>query len=348
MVGTYKSPGCGAPIEFDGKSGEMVCDYCGAHVNVSQMNEETDRYDSVVESLEEDNAEYGDFDAYKCSNCGAEIMTDEHTSATNCSYCGSPAIIKGRLNGTLMPQSVIPFKITEENAKEIFRKWTRKGPLTPSMFRREATIESLKGIYVPFWLYDYNAHINMSARAAKIKRERRGNTEYTHTSNYGVERVMECTYDKIPADASEKMPDSVMDRLEPFNYGELTKFQMPYLSGYSSEKFNYTKDEMNYRAERRARTYVYQECRNSITGYDRVHVTGSHTRLQRKAATYALLPVWYFGYTYKGKQDVFAINGQTGKIVGKLPISKGKAAAWFGGIFAGISTVLFVIGGLLG
>ena len=102
------------------------------------------------------------------------------------------------------------------------------------------------------------------------------------------------------------------------------------------------------RAERRARTYVYQECRNSITGYDRVHVTGSHTRLQRKAATYALLPVWYFGYTYKGKQDVFAINGQTGKIVGKLPISKGKAAAWFGGIFAGISTVLFVIGGLLG
>ncbi|MBQ1192675.1 MAG: hypothetical protein IIX45_00935 [Lachnospiraceae bacterium] len=348
MVGTYKCPGCGAPIEFNGTAGELVCSYCNTHVKVSDMNEAADKYDCVVEDLEKEDAEYGDFDAYKCSNCGAEILTDEHTSATSCSYCGSPAIIKGRLNGQLMPKSLIPFKVNKETAKSEFRKWTKKGMLTPSCFRKEATIDEIKGIYVPFWLYDYNAHVDMAANATKVRKERRGNTEYTHTSHYQVNRSMNCTYEKIPADASEKMPDSIMDRLEPFNYSELTKFEMPYLSGFSSEKYNYTKEEMNYRAESRARSYAFSECRNSIVGYNSVHVVNSNTRLQKLGATYSLLPVWMLNYVYKGKHFFFAINGQTGKIVGSLPISKGKAAAWFGGVFAGVSGILLLLGGILG
>ncbi|MDE6210059.1 MAG: hypothetical protein K2M73_10375 [Lachnospiraceae bacterium] len=348
MVGTYKCPGCGAPIEFNSQAGELVCSYCGTHVDVSKMNSETDKYDCVVEDLEKEDAQYGDFDSYKCSNCGAEILTDENTSATSCSYCGSPAIIKERLRGQLMPKSLIPFKHNREIAKDEFRKWTKKGMLTPACFRKEATIDSIKGIYVPFWLYDYNVHVDMMANATKVRTERKGNTEYTHTSHYQVNRVMDCSFTKIPADASEKMPDSVMDKLEPFNYNELRKFEMPYLSGYSSEKYNYTKEEMNYRAESRARGYAFTECRNSIIGYSSVNVVHSNARLQRLGATYSLLPVWILNYVFKGKQYMFAMNGQTGKIVGELPISKGKAAAWFGGVFAGVSALLLLLGGILG
>lgn len=348
MVGTYKCPSCGAPIEFSSKEGKLACSYCGTQVDVSKMNAETEKYDCVVEDLEKEDAQYGDFDAYKCGNCGAEIMTDEHTSATSCSYCGSPAIIKGRLQGQLMPKAIIPFRYNKDQAKEEFRKWTTKGKLTPSCFKKEATIDSIKGIYVPFWLYDYSTHVDMNARATKVSTRRSGNTEYRTTSYYNVDRSMDCRFEKIPADASEKMPDSIMDKLEPFNYAELTSFQMPYLSGYSSEKFNYSKDEMNYRAESRARSYAFSECRNSIAGYSSVNVLHSHTRLQRLGSTYALLPVWILNYVYQGKQYMFALNGQTGKLVGKLPISKGKAVAWFGGVFASISAILFLIGGFLG
>lgn len=348
MVGTYKCPGCGAPIEFSGQEGKLVCSYCGTKVDVSKMNAETEKYDCVVEDLEKEEAQFGDFDAYKCSNCGAEILTDENTSATTCSYCGSPAIIKERLTGQLMPKSIIPFRYNREQAKDSFRKWTKKGPLTPSCFKREATIDSIKGIYVPFWLYDYAVHVDMNAKATTVSKRRTGNTEYTTTSYYSVDRAMDCRYEKIPADASEKMPDSIMDKLEPFDYKELAKFQMPYLSGYSSEKFNYTKEQMNYRAERRARDYAFRECRDSIVGYDSIQVQRLNTKLQRLGATYALLPVWMLNYVYKGKHYFFALNGQTGKLVGKLPISKGKTAAWFGGIFASVSAVLFLLGGLLG
>lgn len=347
MVGTYKCPGCGAPIEFNSNSGKLVCNYCGTHVDVKQMSEETDKYDCEVEDLEQEEARYGDFDAFKCSNCGAEIITDDNTTATSCSYCGSPAIIKGRLTGQLMPSTVIPFRLDREAAKAKYRDWAKSGVLTPGAFKKEATINEIKGIYVPFWLYDYNCHVNMAANADKVRRERRGDMEYTHTSHFYVTRDMEDKYEKIPADASKKMPDDIMDRLEPFDYNELTKFEMPYLSGYSSEKFNYTKEEMNNRAERRARTYAFQECRDSISGYSSVRVVGSNIRLQRTRADYALLPVWMLNYTYKGKNYFFAINGQTGRIVGKLPSSIGKAVAWFGGIFGAVTLVGMLIGGLL-
>ncbi len=347
MVGTYKCPGCGAPIEFTAGTGKLVCNYCGTHVSVDQMNEETDKFQCEVESLEKEDKQYGDFDAFKCSNCGAEILTDDNTSATNCSYCGSPAILRERLTGQLMPDTVIPFRTNKEDAKNKYRSWIKTGILTPSAFKREATINEIKGIYVPFWLYDFNCHVQMDASAEKVRRERKGDTEYTHTSHYHISRDMKDRYERIPADASEKMPDDIMDKLEPFDYRELTKFEMPYLSGFNSEKFTYTQEEMNIRAERRARQYAYEECVNSISGYASVRVMHSNVNLQRTKAEYSLLPVWMLNYTYKGKNYFFAINGQTGRIVGKLPSSKGRAAALFGGIFAAVSLVGMLIGGLL-
>ncbi len=347
MVNTYKCPGCGAPIEFDGVQGEMVCDYCGKHVNVSEMNTETDSYECDVEDATEDKSEYGSFDSYKCSNCGAEILTDEHTSATMCSYCGSPALIKNRLNGELMPAAVIPFRLNKAMAKEKFASWTRKGMLTPSCFKKEATVNSIEGIYVPFWLYDYDAHVDMTADATRVKRERKGDMEYTHTSHYKILREIEASYDKIPADASARMPDDVMDKLEPFDYNDMTKFEMPYLSGYCSEKYNFTKEEINYRAERRANSYAFKECRDTIKGYSSIKITNSRTRLRRNRAMYTLFPVWMLNYKYKNKDYFFAVNGQTGKIVGKLPLSKKKMALWFFGIFAGMEGIMLLFGGLL-
>lgn len=349
MVGTYKCPGCGAPIEFNSNVGKLACDYCGTEVNVSDLNEETDRYDSVVEEPDvQEEDRYADFEGYKCSNCGAEIMTDEHTSATTCSYCGSPALIQSRLKGQLMPKSVIPFKIDKNKAKEMFKNWTGKGKLTPSCFKREAFIDSIQGIYVPFWLYDYNTHVDMLATCTRVKKERHGDIEKTHTSYYEVRREMDAQYEKIPADASAKMPDDAMELVEPYDYREMVAFQMPYLSGYASEKYNFTKEQLNKRAESRARKYAYSACRESITGYSSVTVTHSSVRMKKNDIVYALLPVWAVNYVYKGKQFFFAINGQTGKIVGKLPVSKAKMAAWFGGVFAGVSTILFILGGILG
>lgn len=348
MVKTYKCPACGAPIEFDGQAGKMVCQYCQTEVEVSEMNQASNLYDEDVVDETPEDKEYCSFDGYKCDSCGAEIVTDEHTSATFCSFCGSPAMIKGRLSGALKPQMVIPFRIQKDGAVAAYKKWTGKGLITPSGFRKQSTIEKITGMYVPFWLYDYNADAHVQAHCTKKRRDRRGDTVYEHTDHFQVGRHVRADFDKIPTDASEKMDDRTMDLLEPYNYGELTAFQMPYLSGYQSEKFSYDSNQLASRAEARVRQYIMTEARGTINGYATVNVVSQNVKMTRRRASYTLLPVWILNYTYRGKMYTFAMNGQTGKIVGKLPKSFGKMAAWFGGIFAGAFGILMLLGGLLG
>lgn len=353
MVQTYKCPGCGAPIEFGAGANELVCQYCGTHVDVNEAEQENEQYKEQYNV--ENEVEYGDdertsFNGYNCQSCGANLIVDEHTTATTCCYCGSSALIQQRLEGVLTPAKIIPFKINKNQAKEQFRKWICTGLFTPSVFKKTATLENIKGIYVPFWLYDYQARSSADAKCTKVRRERRGNVEYTHTDHYMVERDVESGYWKIPADASERMPDDVMDCLEPYSYGEMQDFAMPYLSGFESEKYNYESGDHQVadRVEERVKTYIFQDMKSTITGYSSVNFVRNNITLKRKKAMYTLLPVWMITYRYNGENRIFAINGQTGKQVGSLPNSMQKIFAWFGGITVGMTAILLVLGGLLG
>lgn len=350
MVNTYKCPGCGASLEFQPGKDELVCGYCGTHVKVKDLGEE-DVYQCEVENeTDQSESQRGDFSGYTCQSCGAHLITDESTTATVCCYCGSSALIPERLSGMLKPGGVIPFKIDKSQAKERFRQWLCTGCFTPKEFKNAATLENIRGIYVPFWLYDYDAEARVRAECTKVRHERKGDTEYTHTDYYLVEREAFSSYQKIPADASERMPDDVMDAMEPYNYGELVEFQMPYLSGYESEKYNYESGDeaVAGRAETRVRTYISQDVRETIKGYTTTRFLSNNIRLRRKQALYTLLPVWMITYRYKGENQIFAINGQTGRQVGELPNSMGKMAAWFGGITGCITAVLLILGGLFG
>lgn len=354
---SYVCPNCGAPMEFDSETQKMICSHCNHMMTVEELQE---HYDKIDEAFPEDNegggvyGEFemeernGDFKVYRCQGCGAEILTDEHTAATFCSFCGRPSLMEDRLTGALLPEYVIPFKIKKESAVEIYKKWTKKGLLTPSMLKSRAAIDKITGIYVPFWLFDYNADMKMRARCTNVRRKVSGDYEYIYTDHFVADREVETEYLKIPADASEKMPDDIMDKLEPFMYNELEPFEMPYLSGFYAEKYNYKSDEMASRVENRVRNYIFEAARHTITGYSTVSVTNQHVRLGRKKASYALFPVWILNYTYKGKNYLFALNGQTGKIVADRPISRSKGAAWFSVIMAVSFTILFIAGRLLG
>lgn len=348
MISTYKCKGCGAPIEFDGAHGKLVCEYCGTQMSIEEMSKTGEEYDSTVEDETTGDANIIDVDGYKCQSCGAELITDADTTATVCAFCGSSAVIKGRLEGESMPAKIIPFEITKEKAKEIFGSWCKKGVFTPSMFKNSTFIESMQGIYVPFWLYDYHAGCHIDGEATKSRSHMEGEYRVTKTEHFHVMRDGEALFEKVPADASEKMPDETMDLLEPYNYGNLVDFKMPYLSGFMSEKYTFDSKEMAPRVEKRVRDYIFREVRNSINGYSTVSVRFSNTRLKRKKAMYTLIPVWMLTYRYKGETQILAINGQTGKQVGTLPKSKEKMLGWFGGIFAGVFAVLMLLGGFLG
>lgn len=357
MVKIYKCPGCSADMKFDANAQMLKCEYCETELTVrtAKALEETQKQDAEHEDIDEtiddtgEDSSYGnetaDYVKYKCVTCGAELLTDEHTTATVCSYCGSPNLISERMEGEKTPALLIPFKIDETKAKEIYRTWCKKGFLTPGEFYAQGTLDKISALYVPFWLYDYDADAKISANCTRVRRRVSGNYEYIYTDHFRIYRDVSAQYLKLPADASQKMQDDIMDKLEPFNYDEFKEFSMPYLSGYMAEKYNFTDEELAGRVESRVKNYIVQEGRNTICGYASVNIAGCDVRLSKKSAKYVMLPVWMLSHRYKDKEHVFAINGQTGKLVGKRPVSVGKSILTYVIVMAAVFAVC-MIGGI--
>lgn len=329
-------------MTFDGEKGMLSCAYCGTDLPVEEMEQslEAEEYETLDQTGEESRET---FKVYRCGSCGAQMLTDEYTSATICSFCGAPGLMEDRLTGQHRPDRVLPFQISKEKAVEIFRQWTRKGLLTPGNFSSRNTLEKITGIYVPYWLYDYDTSVTLTAHCTRVRSQRKGDWQYTYTDHFQVFREVDGDFDHVPEDASEKMEDALMERAEPFNYGQMKPFDMPYLSGYLSEKYNYTSEEMAQRAKKRVSDTAFQTAKSTIGGYTGVHITSQRIHLREKAVEYVLLPVWMLNYRYGGKNHQFLINGQSGKMVGTLPVSKGKAAACFGLVSAAAFVLMMVL-----
>ncbi len=347
MASSYVCPGCGAAMEFDSESQKMKCSHCGTTLTVEELdtlNEYSKKQeDEVVGEFNYDD-EKESFVKYKCPSCGAELLTDENTVATFCSFCGTPTLVESRVEDELKPSHLIPFKIKKDEAKKKFLSWAKKGLFTPSDFYSSSTVDKITGMYVPFWLYNYNAETNISCKAERVHHEVRGDYEYVHTDHYMVTRDVEADFNRIPADAAENMPDDVMDKLEPFEYRDLTEFQKPYLSGYYAEKYGYSADDMSERIEKRVKDFIYEAARSTIHGYDSVTVVNRSNRLKRNKAEYVLMPVWLLNYRYKGKEYMFTLNGQTGRIVADRPFSNAKRLGWFAGMTVVLTIIIRIIG----
>lgn len=312
-------------MSFDAESGELSCQSCGSHENIENYPEEL-----KTAAFSEDEA-----NEYHCGNCGAILITTAETAATSCSFCGAGVVIADRVSGLLAPAKVIPFTISKEEAIEAFKKWCRKGLLTPKGFMTADRIKSITGMYVPFWLFDLNSKVQVNATCTKVRTYTKGEYIYTETSYYDAFRDINLDYVKIPVDASEKMHDDLMDRLEPYPYDQLKDFKTPYLAGFIAEKYNYTDEELLPRAKGKIDDYVESYIRSTFSGYQSVNYKNKQIDTRNVNSYYVLLPVWMVSYDFNQAEHVFAMNGQTGKVVGKPPISSGKIAMWFSGIAAG-------------
>lgn len=338
MIIHYKCPNCAGNMSFDADTGTLSCPSCGHQENIEQYPE-----DLITTEFED-----GDTKEYHCENCAAVLITDENTVATKCSFCGSNVVLADRVSGTLAPGKVIPFTVSKEEAIAAFKKWCRNGLLTPRGFASEERLNSITGMYVPFWLYDFNSDIKVRAAGSIIRTYPSGEYIYTETKVFDVERDLHLRYLKIPADASIKMNDELMDRLEPYVYGELEDFKTPYLAGFIAEKYNLTAQELNNRAQKKIQSFIDANINRSLDGYSTTRIKDKNIQTNTVNTYYALLPVWMITEDYEQKEFTFAMNGQTGKVVGKPPISKGKVTAWFGGIFAGTLLIMKTISAVMG
>ncbi len=362
QVTNYKCPACTGPIHFDSASGKMVCDYCDSVFEVSEiedlykdenaaaaLNQEiTDPDDKWELEGSEELAESSGVRAYNCPSCGAELICDETTAATSCPYCGNPTIIPASLAGTLKPDYIIPFALDKEKAKEALREHFKGKKLLPKQFAEENHLDEIKGIYVPFWVFDAESRADAEFSATKVRTWSDSEFDYTETRYYLLERCGRAFFDNIPVDGSKKMSDELMESLEPFDLSQAVDFKTSYLSGYFADKYDVSAETCVETANSRVKKSAMDLLYSTTGGYLSVTKNRGRVRVSNGKAKYVLLPVWILNLSWNGEKFLFAMNGQTGKFIGNLPVD--NKLAWkmrliYGGAIALILTAVeFLLG----
>ena len=337
----YKCPCCGGAIEFNTQVQKMKCPYCDTEFEMDALRELDEVLGGDGDNVEEmkwdthpgQEWQEGDTEGlriYVCKSCGGEIVGDETLAATKCPYCDNPVVLMGQFAGDLKPDYVIPFKLTKEDAKEGLRKHVKGKILLPKMFKDENHIDEIKGVYVPFWLFEADADAKIRYKATKVRTWSDSDYNYTETRHFAAVRAGSVGFERIPVDGSSKIADDLMESIEPFNFGEAVDFQTAYLSGYLADRYDVTAEQSIDRANERVRFSTEQAFRDTVQGYTSVTPESTNIILKNGEAKYALYPVYLLNTTYKGEKYTFAMNGQTGKFVGNLPMDKGAFWKWFG------------------
>lgn len=350
---------CGSALHFDGVSQELVCDHCGSHYSPEEVETRLERqpnptsisgsFANKTDELEKwSNQEESQLTSFSCPSCGAQLLADSTLVASNCPYCGNNMVIESQLQGGLRPDQIIPFHLVKKDAKEMLKQFYKGKPLLPNHFKEENHIDEIKGIYVPFWLYDGSVRGESERMATITHSSFIGDDTYIRTDHYLVRRGGQVNFKRVPADASSKMPDELMDAIEPFDYQDLVPFQMSYLAGYYADRYDIDSQQDSERVDERIRNTSAQLINDEFRFYPMSYPISESYEILPGDVHYVFLPVWLLTTKYNGETYRFALNGQTGKMVSDdLPVDKGKMFMHFIlmalGIFVVLVLFLFIL-----
>ena len=362
-----KCPACTAAMRYDPGLGKMVCDYCGTTVDIKQEApapaeekpaDEAKTSEAAIEGFNfaalNSSAESvgpASLPVYTCVSCGADLIVPAAQATLTCPYCGNNIVLSEKVSGPLRPNGVIPFTIAPDSLPAAVRRYYKDKKLLPRGFFSNASIGEITGVYVPFWVFSGTLSGRMLFSAEKSGTKRRGDYLITETDHYELVRDCGLSFQGIPVDTSGRIDDALMDSLEPFDLRAVQPFDVRYLAGYTAERFDQKKSDIANRAEGRMR----QTAANVIAplagpGYSGVRSSGGSMRADMDAK-YLLFPVYLFDLEFDNKKYPFAVNGQTGKVVGEVPESTATAWRYFlkkTGIVAGTLIAFSVAKYMLG
>ena len=344
---SYKCPNCGAPLRYTTED-KMCCESCGTSFDVEAIQNMLPEDESgkgfdwgdYKKHLHTDETYDAERDVYICRSCGAAIETDSTTAASRCPYCDNEILAKDRLSGGLRPNGVIPFSVDKDQAIRAVKAHFRHKPLLPRSFLATHTLGKIQGIYVPFWLFDADVQGDVDFDGTKVRCYSDKNYDYTETKHFLVQVSGAMRFSRIPVDGSEKMDDDLMDAVAPFDYSGSRPFDAAYLSGFLADRFDEDPDKSLPRASQRMEDGAAGVLRQHADGdYNTLSVKRSRFNLSNTAVQYVLLPVYLLNLEFNKKKYRFAVNGQTGKVVGELPVSKALSRLYFGGIAAAVTAL---------
>ena len=348
-INSYKCPCCGAPLVHSGN--ELHCDSCENTFDLDSIQQMTEGmeeasgqsaydWENYQPRSYEDTSEIN-LANYSCPSCGAEITGDDTLGSTVCPYCGQSTIVKGQFEGTLRPDYIIPFKIDKKAAMAAFEADFKNAPFLPDEFKVKKKIEEMAGVYVPFWMFDCDCDAAITYNAERVTRWSDSNYNYTKTDYFKLFRAGSVGFANIPVDGSKKADDAYMEAVEPFNYEDAVDFNSAYLSGYLADKYDVSVEDSIERANERVKNSTVSAFNDTTGTYLAVHPEHTRVNFSNGKVRYSLLPVWMLNIKYLDKVYQFAINGQTGKVVGEYPVDQNKKWKYFAKV-AGVCYVAAV------
>lgn len=331
-----KCPNCGGTLDFDPIAGDMRCPFCEAHFPIPEKTEEKGKNEAknpgaAAEQNFEDAEFYSNCDwgtqtkTVICKSCGAQSVYDELMLAAECPYCGSNQVMEEKTEKTLAPGGVCTFKLDRDGAAGKFKSWIKKKWFCPKEAKKKASPESFNGIYVPVWTFDADTTSPYTGEFG---------TEHTYTDSKGNTHTdvtwhrTSGVYNEFINDnlqlATDRYDVNMFKKLLPFNTEENKIYRPEYIAGFISERYSVGLKDAWERAKSAISSILRGSIENDIKNRHNTNEVRSvkfSTTFNNIKYKYLLTPVWISSYVYKGKTYRFMVNGETGKVSGKAPIS---------------------------
>ncbi len=340
----YKCPNCGGGLIFDAQKQDFICEYCDSVFKEEDFFVKDDTLENESpETKTVEQTEYENAVLYACPSCGAQVITDETTAATTCYYCSNPVVLSGKLSGEMKPDMIIPFKIDKKNAINKFKEMCGKKKFLPKNFIAESRLEEIKGVYFPYWYIDCETNGSINATSKQVRTWVVGDFQHTETTIRGHFRQGDMQIHNMPEVALKGNNRDIMRYVCPFNSAEFVPFSMSYLSGFFAERRNIESSEIESGVAQKIRHLSEEKLEKSIE-VPNVTLKDSNINVGELSWKYNLLPVWVLNYKHKEKKYIYALNGQTGKVYGELPVCNKKLAGLFAGVAAAASLLITLVG----
>lgn len=350
----FPCPACGGQMTYDPEAGMLRCAYCEKTLIIDQGSAEILEYD-LEEGLSQTDQDWGQAtQVIKCESCGGQTVLDAHTVSQSCSFCGSAHVMRIDEMAGIKPESLIPFKIARSKAEALFAKWISRKWLAPRSLRKEYRPERLQGIYVPFWTYDAATYSTYTAEAGTYYYTTRTRTitqdgktrtvteQVRHVRWRWVSGTYAKAYDDLLINAASHMQGRLIRKIEPFDLRELIPYRPEYLAGFGAERYSIGLKEGFENAKEIIRQDLYSDIHQQIHA-DTVRNLNVQTMYRDVRYKHLLLPVWISAYRFRKKTYQFLINGQTGEVQGRAPVSPWKVMLLVLGGIALIALIYWLI-----
>ena len=333
-----KCPNCGGTMDFDPESGMLHCPFCDYQEVIPKPDDapETAQELSFADAEnKETNCNWGaQKKAVICKSCGAETIYDALDVSSECPYCGSNQVMEAHDKNTIAPGGVVPFQITKEKAGSNFHEWIKRKFFCPKLAKQSARPDSFKGIYLPYWTFDTNTVSSYTGEYGidhtEYYKDSNGNTQSrTKTDWYYTSGIYRMDVDDELVLATDRHNSAIINGLAPFDTANNKAYKPEYVAGFAAERYT-----IGLKAGwEKAKEAIFKRINSNVTQKIRKenaadHVRGVHvnSRFSNITYKYLMLPIWVSSFKYKEQIYQFMVNGQTGKVYGKTPISGWKVA----------------------